>query len=52
MPSYKYVLYPGNNPLVIQDALQRRKVWSALPPEKISWANLVWKPLNYPHSVY
>jgi hypothetical protein len=29
--TYKYVLYPGNNPSVIQEALAKRKVWAQIP---------------------
>lgn len=29
--TFKYVLYPGNNPSVIQEALTKRKVWSQVP---------------------
>lgn len=49
---YKYVLYPGNNSAVIQDALAKRKVWVALDKEKILLANFIWKPLNYPEELY
>lgn len=50
--SYKYVLYPGNNPTVIQEALARRKNWQQVPYDKILLAHLVWKPLNFPSSLY
>lgn len=50
--TYKYVLYGGNNPAVIQEALAKRKVWSQIPQEKLLLANFIWKPLNYASTVY
>lgn len=50
--SFKYVLYPGNNPAVIQEALAKRKVWSQIPVERILNANFIWKPLNFPSTLY
>ena len=50
--TYKYVLHPGNNPSVIQEALTRRKVWTQVSYDKIMQANLIWKPLNFPSSLY
>lgn len=49
---YKYVLYPGNNPTVIQQALSKRKNWSQIPYDKILQANLIWKPLNFASTLY
>lgn len=51
-PFYKFVLYQGNNPTVIQDALALRKVWVQIPAEKILSANFVWKPLNFSSTLY
>lgn len=50
--TYKYVLYSGNNPSVIQEALAKRKVWTQVTNDKIMLANLIWKPLNFPASLY
>lgn len=49
---YKYVLYPGNHPAVIQEALNRRNCWAQIPHDKILTANFSWKPLNYPTQLY
>ena len=50
--NYKYVLFPGNYPSVIQEALTRRNCWVQIPHEKILSANFSWKPLNYPSNLY
>lgn len=50
--SYKYVLFPGNYPSVIQEALTRRNCWVQIPHDKILSANFAWKPLNYASTLY
>ena len=52
VPLYKYVLYGGNNPTIIQECLAARKVWVQILPEKILSANFIWKPLNFSHTLY
>lgn len=50
--TYKYVLYPGNNSAVIQQALSKRNVWLPISTQKLFLANLIWKPLNYSSNTY
>jgi hypothetical protein len=49
---YKFVVFPGNNPKVIQEALLKRNVWSAIPQDKLLMSNFIWKPLNFTSSFY
>lgn len=48
-----YVVYPGNNPAVIENALKKRNVWQVLPPDRdILNASFLWKQLNYSNKTY
>lgn len=50
--TYKYVLYQGNNPTAIQEALVARRVWTQISTEKIQSANFIWKPLGFVDTLY
>ena len=51
--TYGYVLYPGNNPTVIENALKKRNVWTPLTPDKeLLSACFVWKQLNLASNIY
>jgi hypothetical protein len=46
--SYGFVVYPGNNPTVIEQALKKRGNWHSIPHDKdILAACLLWKNLNF-----
>jgi hypothetical protein len=50
---YGYIVSPGNNPAVIENALKKRNVWQALSPDKdLLSASFLWKQLNYSSKVY
>jgi hypothetical protein len=50
---YGYIVWPGNNPTVIENALKKRNVWQAMNPDKdILNASFLWKQLNYSPKVY
>lgn len=50
---YGYIISPGNNPTVIENALKKRNVWQALSPDKdLLSASFLWKQLNYSSKVY
>jgi hypothetical protein len=50
---YWYIVSPGNNPAVIENALKKRNVWQSLNPDKeLLSACLLWKQLNYSSKVY
>lgn len=50
--AFKYVIYPGNNHLAIQEALNARNVWQNIPADRIMSANLIWKNLNFSTKIY
>jgi len=51
--TYGYLVSPGNNPTVIENALKKRNVWQSLNPEKeLLSASFLWKQLNYNSKVY
>lgn len=48
-----YIISPGNNPAVIENALKKRNVWQSLSAEKdLLSASFLWKQLNYSSKVY
>lgn len=48
-----YIVSPGNNPTVIENALKKRNVWQPLSAEKdLLSASFLWKQLNYSSKVY
>ena len=50
---FGYIVYPGNNPTVIENALKKRKVWHPVNPDKdILQAQFLWKNLNFTGKVY
>ena len=50
--TYKYVLYQGNNPTAIQEALVARRVWTQISTERQHDANFIWKPLGFVDTLY
>lgn len=51
--SHGYVVYPGNNPTLIENALKKREIWHPLTPEKdLLSASFVWKQLNLATNLY
>lgn len=51
--TYGYIVSPGNNPTVIENALKKRNVWQSLNPDKeLLSASFLWKQLNYSSKVY
>ena len=51
--SHGYVVYPGNNHTLIENALKKRGIWHSLAPEKdLLSAALVWKQLNLSSNIY
>lgn len=51
--SYGYIVSPGNNPTVIENALKKRNVWQPMNPEKdLLSASFLWRQLNYSSKVY
>lgn len=51
--SHGYIVYPGNNPTLIENALKKRGVWHPLSPERdLLSASLVWKQLNLAANIY
>ena len=47
------MLYLGNNPTVIENALKKRNVWTPLSAEKdLLSACFVWKQLNLASNIY
>ena len=47
---YQAVVFPGNNPKVIEMALKARNAWQLIPHDKeIIYASLIWKNLNFTH---
>ncbi len=50
---YGYIVSPGNNPTVIENALKKRNVWQSISPDKdLLSACFLWKQLNYSAKVY
>lgn len=48
-----FSILPGNNSTAIQKALEKRGVWSSLPPEKdYLHATFHWQQLNYSPKIY
>ena len=47
------MVYTGNNPQVIENALKKRNCWAPVPNDKYPLqAHLLWKNLNFPPKFY
>ena len=50
---FYYVVYPGNNPTAIENALKKRNIWRQLSQDKQHInAHVLWKNLNFSPKIY